>query len=162
MNTESRSLTISLWTTTVLFLFIYCPVSNATTEDGILGTWNNEEKDAQIEIFHCGGKYCGKIVWINKSLYSADESQSRVDVPRMDDNNPDPKLRSRPIIGLQIMSNFEYAGNYSWVGGKVYDPKSGRTYSGTITLVSGDCIELRGYVIFSFFGKTSFWTRVHL
>jgi uncharacterized protein (DUF2147 family) len=58
------------------------------------------------------------------------------------------------------MSGFEYAEGYSWVGGKLYDPKSGMTYSGKMTLVSSDRLELRGYVIFSLFGRTSSWSRV--
>ena len=86
---------------------------------------------------------------------------TKAGLPRMDDNNPNPDLRSHPIIGLQIMSGFEYAGGYSWGGGKLYDPKSGMTYSGKMTLVSSDRLELRGYVIFSLFGRTSSWTRVH-
>ena len=89
------------------------------------------------------------------------EDRTKADLPRKDDKNPDPNLRFRLIIGLQIMSDFEYAENYNWVGGEVYDPKSGRTYSGKMTLVSSNQLELRGYVIFSLFGRTSFWTRAY-
>ena len=145
----------------VCIILICASAAHANARDSILGIWNNEEKDAQIEIFRCGGKYCGKIVWVNKPLYSADENRAQAGLPRRDNKNPNPDLRSRFIICLQIMSDFEYAGDYRWVGGKVYDPKSGQTYSGEITLVSSNRLELRGYVIFSIFGKSSFWTRVN-
>lgn len=145
----------------VCILLMFASFAHAAGEDRILGIWNNEEKDARIEIFRCGDKYCGKIAWITKPLYSADEDRAKAGLPRTDENNPDPDLRSLPIIGLQIMSGFEYAGNNSWTGGKLYDPKTGRTYSGKMTLVSGDRLQLRGYVIFSLFGRSSGWTRVH-
>ncbi len=141
-------------------LLMYASASNASGRDDILGIWNTEEKDAQIEIFQCESKYCGKIVRINKPLYSADEGKAKAGLPRRDDNNPNPNLRSRPIVGLQIMSGFEYAGNSSWVGGKLYDPKSGNTYSGKFTLVSGSRLKLRGYKLFSLFGRSSVWTRL--
>lgn len=154
------TLATSLLLSTLLLLMISSNCA-AAGPASILGIWNNEEKDARIEIFRCGGRFCGKIVWIDKPLYSDDEDHERSGMPRTDDKNPNPDLKSRTIIGLQIMSGFEYAGQYSWVGGRIYDPKSGRTYSGKITMVSPDRLELRGYVIFSLFGRTSFWTRAN-
>jgi uncharacterized protein (DUF2147 family) len=133
--------------------------SHAFSSDDILGIWNNEENDARIEIYRCENKYCGRIVWISKPVYSAAEGKSRVGQPRRDDRNPTPNLRSRPIIGLQILSDLEYKGNGSWDGGKLYDPKSGNTYSGKMTMVSRNKLKLRGYRIFSIFGRSSVWTR---
>ncbi len=151
---------ILILTSTACILLMYASAVHAAGRDDILGIWNNEEKDAQIEIFRCAGKYCGNIVWIDKPLYSADEGQARTGLPRRDDNNPNPDLRSRPIIGLQIMTAFEFTGDFRWGGGKVYDPNNGKTYSGKMTLVSSDRLLLRGYVLFSLFGRTSTWTRV--
>ncbi|OYU72628.1 MAG: hypothetical protein CFE32_23195 [Alphaproteobacteria bacterium PA3] len=47
-----------------------------------------------------------------------------------DSNNPDPKLRSRPIEGLVILSDFKDAGG-EWEG-KIYDPRAGKTYRSTM------------------------------
>jgi uncharacterized protein (DUF2147 family) len=140
-------------------LLIWVAAANAVEGDIILGTWDNEEKDAKIEIFKCAEKYCGKIVWINKPVYEANEDAARTGLPRTDDENPNPVFRNRPIVGLEIMSGFDYAGRYQWAGGTVYDPKSGYTYRGKMTLVSKNRLDLRGYVLFSFFGRTSAWTR---
>jgi uncharacterized protein (DUF2147 family) len=84
----------------------------------------------------------------------------RAGQPRLDDNNPNPDLRTRPIIGLQIMSDFVFDGDNGWKRGTVYDPKNGRTYSGKVTLVSPNKLRLRGYVLLSFFGRTTIWTRL--
>ena len=128
--------------------------------DDILGLWNNEERDGIIEIFKCREDYCGRIVWAKEPTYPADDKMGRAGQPRLDDNNPSPGLRTRPIIGLQIMNDFVFDGDNGWKEGTVYDPKNGRTYSGKVTLVSPNELRLRGYVLFSFFGRTTIWTRL--
>jgi len=127
--------------------------------DDILGVWNNAEKDAKIEMFKCGDKYCGKIIWMKEPNYPAGSTEGTPGTPRLDNHNPDPAHRTRPIFGLQIVHNFVFAGDNLWKGGKVYDPKNGKTYSGKLTIVSPTQLDLRGYVGISLFGRTTTWTR---
>lgn len=123
-------------------------------QDKILGNWLSEEKDGRIEIYKTGDKYFGKLVW-GKDLVEADGKTPRKD--RTDTKNGDPKLRSRPLLGLVLLTNFTYDDG-EWSGGKIYDPKSGKTYSCTMKL-KGDKLEIRGYVGVSMFGRTTVWTR---
>ena len=127
--------------------------------DEILGIWNNEERDAKIEIFKCDGKYCGKVISLNEPNYPAGSKDGTPGTPRLDHNNPDSSKRSTPIIGLLIMNNFIFAGAGVWKGGTVYDPKVGKTYRGKMTLVSMDTLVLRGYVGIPLFGRNATWTR---
>ncbi len=129
--------------------------------DDILGLWQNEERDAIIEIYQCGEKYCGKIVWMKAPVYPADDSRGRAGQPRLDDNNPDPRLRNRPIAGLQIVDGFIFDGKNEWKQGTVYDPKNGKTYKGKMSLASRDELHMRGYVLFSFIGRTTTWSRLN-
>jgi uncharacterized protein (DUF2147 family) len=131
----------------------------AAGADDILGVWNNEEKDAKIEIFKCGEKYCGKIVWLKEPNYPAGSKEGTPGTPKLDHNNPDPTLRTKPIIDLRIVHDFVFAGDSLWKGGKVYDPKNGKTYSGKLTLVSPDRLNLRGFIGISLIGRTAIWTR---
>jgi len=133
-----------------------CLAANA---DDILGVWNNEEKDAKIEIFKCEGKYCGKIIFAKEPNYPAGSKEGTPGTPRLDHNNPDSAKRSAPIIGLLIMNDFFFAGEGVWKGGTVYDPKVGKTYRGKMTLVSMDTLVLRGFVGIPLFGRSSTWTR---
>ncbi len=145
-----------------LYAALLCLISSAsfaTGGDDILGVWNNEEKDAKIEIVKCGELYCGKIVWLKKPDYPAGSLEGIPGTPRLDNHNPDPVRRREPIMGLQIMHHFAYAGDGIWRGGTVYDPKSGKTYSGKLTLVSPAKLKLRGFIGISLFGRTTFWTR---
>jgi len=82
------------------------------------------------------------------------ERRLRATVPRL----PDPSLRSRPIIGLQIMHGFKYHGDGKWEEGKVYNPQNGKTYSARIKLKDGK-LEMRGYIGISMLGKTEEWTK---
>lgn len=123
-------------------------------QDKILGNWLSEEKDGRIEIYKTGDKYSGKLVW-GKDLVEAD---GKTPVKgRTDTKNSDPKLRSRPLLGLVLLTNFTYKDG-EWSGGKIYDPKSGKTYSCTMKL-KGEKLEIRGYVGLSMFGRTTVWTR---
>jgi uncharacterized protein (DUF2147 family) len=131
----------------------------AAGADDILGVWNNEEKDARIEVFKCGDKYCGKIIWVKEPNYPAGSTEGTPGTPRLDNHNPDPAQRTQPIFGLQIMHNFIFAGDNLWKGGKVYDPKNGKTYSGRMKLVSPNQLNLRGYIGISLIGRTTSWTR---
>jgi uncharacterized protein (DUF2147 family) len=131
----------------------------AASADDILSVWDNQEKDAKIEIFKCGEKYCGRVVWLKEPNYPAGSRDGDPGKQKLDHNNPDPNLRKTPIIGLQIVHDFVFAGSNVWKGGKVYDPKNGKTYSGKMTLVSPGKLNLRGYVGIPLFGRTATWTR---
>lgn len=148
--------------TSILAAFICLALAAAcyaAGADDILGVWNNEEKDARIEVFKCGDKYCGKIIWLKEPNYPAGSTEGTPDAPRLDNHNPDPAHRTRPIFGLQIVRDFVFAGDNLWKGGRVYDPKVGKTYSGKMKLVSPNQLNLRGYIGISLIGRTTTWTR---
>jgi uncharacterized protein (DUF2147 family) len=117
-----------------------------------VGVWYNAEKDAKIEIYKCGTKLCGKIIWIKNEL---DDKG----LPRTDTKNPDEKLQKRKILGMTMMQDFEYKGDNVWDNGKIYDPKSGKTYSCKITLKSPKNLDVRGYIGISLVGRTDSWTK---
>ncbi len=121
-------------------------------EDAILGEWYNTERDARIEIYKCGEKFCGKIVWLKDPLEGGKA--------KTDKNNPLKEKRSREIKGLDILKDFEYQGNNSWEEGTIYDPKNGKTYSSIIKKEKDNKLEVRGYVGISLIGRTVTWTRV--
>jgi uncharacterized protein (DUF2147 family) len=139
-----------------------CSTADQVSEgDAILGTWLTEGKEAKIEIIKCSGKYCGRIVWTGDPVYTPGEDIKRAGQPKTDDNNPNPAFRTRPIIGLQLMYNFRYAGDRQWVGGRVYDPGSGNTYGARLLLASPDRLEMRGYFLVPMLGRTTTWTRIN-
>ena len=73
-----------------------------------------------------------------------------------DQLNPDKSLRSRPICGLRIGDGFKPDGPAAAAGGHIYDPESGKTYSGKMER-QGDTLKLRGYIGFALIGRTEVW-----
>ncbi|GAB2502029.1 MAG: DUF2147 domain-containing protein [Cytophagales bacterium] len=133
----------------VLFVFL---VGNALgqTENAILGVWYNTEKDAKVQIEKKGDAYFGKIIWLREPI--------RDGKPVVDSNNSDSKLQSRPILGMTILEGLKYSGG-AWKNGKIYDPKSGNTYSCELKLTNKGLLEVKGYMGFSFIGRTVEWSK---
>ena len=132
--------------------------------DAILGVWATDPEggggQAHIEIYAVGDEYAGKIVWLENPVYTAEDEDGEVGEPKVDKNNPDPALQSRPIMGLELMSGFRYDGNGTWKKGTIYDPDNGKTYKSKVRLGDDGVLNVRGFIGISLIGRTSQWTRV--
>jgi uncharacterized protein (DUF2147 family) len=147
----------------VLVLLLSLPLSVsfafAADEDKILGLWNTPKNDCKIEIFKSGRKYCGRIVWLKDSLYPADDDGGMAGRPVVDRENPNPNLRSRTLIGLQLIEGFTYIGKNVWEKGAIYNPDNGKTYKCKMILSALNRLEVRGFIAIPLLGATSIWTR---
>ena len=138
-------------TTTLLFSFVGLFAFSQTNAD-IVGEWYNAEKDAVITLFEENETVSGKITWMK---FPNDDNGN----PKTDPLNPDEKLKSRARMGMVLMTGFAYDEDNVWDDGELYDPKKGKSYSGMMTLKDKNTIDLRGYIGFSFIGRSSTWTR---
>ena len=132
-----------------LLITIFCQ----SQSDEILGIWLEEEKQSKIEIYKEGNRFFGKIIWLKEPL---DESGNE----KLDKENPNPSLRKNTINGLKIMKNLKYVKEGEWSNGEIYDARSGKTYSLEVYMKDPNKLDLRGYLGFTLFGKTTSWTRV--
>ncbi len=101
------------------------------------GRWFTEAKDSIVEISSCGAALCGKIVRI---LIPPPDGR-----PAIDRNNPDPALRTRPILGLTLLSGFRDGGG-EWTGGTIYDPRAGRSYKARLARLTNGTLKVTGCV----------------
>ncbi|MDD2271588.1 MAG: DUF2147 domain-containing protein [Desulfuromonadaceae bacterium] len=124
----------------------------------ILGSWKTDGGDSWLALFECGDKICATIVWLKEPNYISSKD-GPVGETKVDRENPDPALRNRPILGLQVMNGFTAKGNNQWENGTCYNPESGKRYRCKMHLVSPHRLELRGYVGISLFGRTTVLTR---
>jgi uncharacterized protein (DUF2147 family) len=141
-------------------VFFLAATAYGENADALLGKWWNQEKDVQIEIYSCDGKYCGKIVWLKEPNYPAGDAKGMEGKPKIDRENPDTAKRERPILGLNLVWGFGFAGGELWEGGFIYDPREGKTYKCKITMESPDQLKVRGFIGISLIGKTNIWNRV--
>ncbi|MBJ7411020.1 MAG: DUF2147 domain-containing protein [Phenylobacterium sp.] len=110
--------------------------ANAGTE--LDGRWATEGFGSIVEFRPCArapADRCGRIVWL---WAPAPDGRARVD-----ERNPDPAFRSRPIVGTEIVSGLRESSPRVWTGGRLYNPDDGRTYAGTVRL-KGGLLELKG------------------
>ncbi len=123
----------------------------ALAEQEIDGIWISGDGDGWIEIILDGDGLSGKIAG------SPNDPEGKN--PRFDDKNPDPLLRDRALMGLEILGGFKRSAANKWKGGRIYDPNSGKTYKCTITQVDDDTLEVRGFIGISLLGRTETWKR---
>ncbi len=124
---------------------------DSTNAKKVLGEWLTAGGTSKIEIYKEGTEFCGRISWLKEP--------DKDGKPKVDEKNPDEKLRSRPLLGLVILRGFSFDGEDEFTGGKIYDPKSGNDYSAKMTLKDDHTLDLRGYVLVPLFGRTETWTR---
>jgi uncharacterized protein (DUF2147 family) len=118
-----------------------------------VGVWFHPNKRIQVEISRCGERLCGKMVWFRWP----NDAQG---LPLVDINNPDPALRSRPLLGLRILHGLRPAGERTWEGGRIYNPDDGVSYQARMTIGDDGSLHVRAYVLLPILGKTLVWTRV--
>ena len=127
----------------ILLMMTFAVISLTAYSQDIFGTWITESGDGNVEIYENNGKVFGKIVWLKKGADTKDT------------HNPDAKLKERKLIGVNLLSGLTKKGD-KYEGGKIYDPKSGKTYKCAIWL-DGKELKVRG--ILGIFHSTQTWKR---
>lgn len=62
-----------------------------------IGMW--ETGESHVEIYNCGDLLCDRIV-------ALDEPPDAEGKPKIDENNPDAALRTRPLLGMDLIAGF--------------------------------------------------------
>jgi len=141
-----------------LVLLLSLVISGAFAQEAqkIAGIWWNDKKTSKIEVKEENGKFSGTVIYINPEKYVNGE-------PEKDFNNPDPKLKSKSRLGLQILTGLKYnPSDKEWQGGRIYDPDNGKTYDCFAWFdKDANTLYLKGYVVgIKWLGRSTTWTRV--
>ena len=136
---------------TVVFAVLSLSISAQKNPDDLLGKWVNEDATARFEFYKIGNTYNAKIIWLANPKNENGEL-------KLDKNNPDKKLRNRPIVGLVILTGLQFsANNHIWNNGKLFSPEKGETVNCKIKLNNKN--ELALTVSKSIFSVTKKWKR---
>lgn len=111
----------------------------------VLGRWLTDDRSGIVELAPCGNGLCGTLVRVLDPR-----------APARDINNPDPSLRTRPLVGVKILTGLASVGE-RWKGGQVYDPKAGRSYRASIAPNGSKGLDVTGCILF--LCQTRHWTR---
>jgi sterol desaturase/sphingolipid hydroxylase (fatty acid hydroxylase superfamily)/uncharacterized protein (DUF2147 family) len=126
----------------------------ALESDPILGEWATQGMSAKVKVAPCAERaalICGTITW----LWEPVDDRGRA---KTDTENPDARLRGRPLIGLPILSGFRRAAAGELAGGTIYNPEDGRTYDATLRLRGADTLIVEG--CFLVFCRKQVWRKV--
>ena len=140
----------------ILSLFFFITASYGQDADKIKGHWLTAKGTSQVYIYKAtNGKYYGKIDWL--------EEPNENGAPKKDTENPDAKLKNRPILGLVLLNGFSFdAGDKEWENGTIYDPDNGKTYDCYMWFENGDynTLKIKGFVLgMRFMGRETEWKR---
>lgn len=143
-----------------LFLFFltgfsFAPAAN-NDPDAICGKWTSAEKTITIQIYRDGNTYKGKMVWFKN------KDQSKAMDEWTDKHNPNPALRNRKLIGMEVLYGLQYdAKSDTWEKGKIYVAETGKEWNAAAVLKTKDQLVLSGYWKVKFLGKDMILNRVN-
>lgn len=103
------------------------------------GVWLTQAGDARVRVSKCDGGICGVIVGLKEPI---DPATGR---PQLDDKNPNPALRRRPMVGLPLFSGMQPAAPGKW-SGQIYNADDGSSYASHVSLMGPDTIKVEGCV----------------
>src|SRR5688572_16069779 len=109
---------------------------------GFAGEWVTADRSALVRIGPCGASLCGRVVRVLAR-----------GVPTTDVHNPNPALRGRPLVGIQVLSGFTPAG----ANGRGYNPQNGRSYRASLRLTANGTLRVTGCV--TIISRSQTWTR---
>ncbi|MBI3699298.1 MAG: DUF2147 domain-containing protein [Afipia sp.] len=143
-----------IWNFLRVFILIFAlnGISAAGAQDASpSGLWLTQKGDARIQVSSCGSGICGKVVWLKDTI------DPQTGKPQVDDKNPNPALRSRSMIGVQLFIGMTSNGPGSWIG-KIYNADDGGTYDSKVKMISASQMNVEGCL--GAFCGGEIWTKL--
>jgi uncharacterized protein (DUF2147 family) len=126
------------------FAVLWLSSPPALAQRAIDGRYLDSDGYVEITVAPCGNARCGTITRIIRHK-PGENGRDR--------HNDDPALRSRPILGIRVLSNLVWSEG-AWRG-TVYNPEDGNTYRTEVRPGASGALEVRGCV--TLFCRTRIW-----
>lgn len=121
----------------------------------ILGKWISTKKNVVIEVYKVSNQFQAKVLWFNDSDDPSRPMRSRLDI-----HNPNKDLRSRLILGMDVLEDLIYhPEKHRWEKGRIYDASSGKHWSSVVYFNKHKQLEVKGYWKFEFLCQTLAFVR---
>lgn len=120
--------------------------------DGIVGKWRTVDDATKkptgvVQITESGGVYSGRIVAVAEGV---DPNCGQCSDAQ----------KGQPLVGKVVLRGLRADGD-GYSGGKITDPKNGKTYSAKAKIINdGKALQVRGFLGVSVLGRTQTWHRV--
>jgi len=126
----------------------------AAADTSPVGIWKTiddttHQAKSLVQITQDNGELQGKVLKVLQSDQGANPVCDKCDGER----------KNQPVEGMTILWGVSQDGN-TWDGGKILDPKNGKTYKVKLTVSDdGRKLDVHGYIGFSLLGRTQTWER---
>ena len=130
------------------------PCVSASVPEDVVGLWRDEGSILWIE--RVGTTLEAVIIAFRPTelvYLEGEQAPWPIGTPRRGDLNPDPKLRARYLMGLNMLADYRFDQGH-WQG-KIYDPRSGNVYSSTMKVNRNGELQIRGYIGVALLGRTA-------
>lgn len=119
----------------------------------IFGKWKTVDDETGmengiVEIYEKAGKVYGRII----EILEKEKKHFKCEMCEGEDKN-------KSVLGLVIIKGLKKKGDF-YEGGKVTDPKNGKSYHCKMNLEGKDKLIVRGYIGISLFGRSQTWFRI--
>lgn len=118
----------------------------------VIGKWKTIDEDGKpksiVEIYEKSQKIYGKVIEILEV-----ENKNRVCTKCSGED------KNKAVLGLLVIKGLKKVGA-EYKDGEILDPKNGKLYDCYINLEGNDKLKVRGFIGFSFIGRTQYWHRV--
>lgn len=141
----------------LLFILFFSFNYAQSQADVVIGNWLSTDNAVAVEVYKSDGEYQAKVIWFDEKLGSGKPMNSRID-----SENPNPKLRNRKIIGMEILHGLTYNQKQNtWENGRIYDATSGRTWDSSVKMNKDGTMNVRGYWKFKWIGKSMNFKKIN-
>ncbi|RYU91166.1 DUF2147 domain-containing protein [Mucilaginibacter terrigena] len=141
---------------TLLSAFTTINPDEAVKANTICGKWQSSEKNLTVEVYPYKNTFKAKIIWFSGGVSKAKPMETITDI-----KNPNPALRSRKVLGLDVVQDLKYnAGSNSWESGKIYEVQSGKYWSAAAYIDKTGLLKVKGYWKVKLIGKTMTFKRI--
>lgn len=130
-------------------------ISVVNNADAILGKWITVEHNLEVQVYKKDDNFQAKIIWFKI------EDTTRPMNTRMDEKNPNPSLRTRKWLGMEVLRNLKYnEEDNEWEDGIIYDAKHGRYWDSVAWINKKGLLKVKGYWVFRWISETLTFKRV--
>lgn len=124
--------------------------------DAITGKWMSTENNLEVEVFRQNAEYKARLLWFDDS-----DDKTKPMASRLDEKNHDKTLRSRKLLGIEVLHGLQYnKDDDEWQGGIIYDSSSGKNWDAKAWINTEGVLKVRGYWNIPLLGETMSFKRV--
>ncbi|MEM8766009.1 MAG: DUF2147 domain-containing protein [Pseudomonadota bacterium] len=119
-------------------------------QEAVFGIWATKGTMIEVGPAEDGG-LSARIIALKNPNWREKDGVGVIGEPKIDLHNPDESLRERPLLGLEMLSDYRFERG-KWRG-RLYLPSNGTSWTSSAEVKNGE-LRIRGFIGMPMLGKT--------